>query len=79
MSATRPASGEEWDLTERELEVLALLARGRTNAAMARELFVSVNTVKTHLKNIFAKLDVRTRTEAVEVARRLGLIGLDEG
>ena len=75
---SRSAGGEEWDLTDREREVLALLARGRTNAAMARELFVSVNTVKTHLKNIFVKLDVRTRTEAAEMARRLGLIGLDE-
>lgn len=64
-------------LTDRERELLALLARGHTNKAMARELFVSVNTVKTHLKRIFAKLDVTTRTEAAERARALGL--LDDG
>lgn len=71
------AGAEEWDLTEKEVEVLGLLARGLTNAAMAKELFVSVNTVKTHLKNIFAKLDVGTRTEAVQAARRSGVLPPD--
>ena len=71
--------GEDWDLTEKEVEVLAHLSRGLTNAAMARELFVSVNTVKTHLKNIFSKLDVTNRTEAVRAARRRDLVPPDEG
>jgi LuxR family maltose regulon positive regulatory protein len=71
--------GEDWDLTEKEVEVLTHLSRGLTNAAMARELFVSVNTVKTHLKNIFPKLDVTNRTEAVRAARRRGLVPPDEG
>lgn len=71
------AEAEDWELTEKEVEVLVHLARGLTNAAMAKELFVSVNTVKTHLKNIFAKLDVETRTEAVQVARRAGVLPAD--
>jgi LuxR family maltose regulon positive regulatory protein len=62
------------ELTRRELEALALLARGFTNQAMAKKLFVSVNTVKTHLKRIFAKLGVSTRTEAVRRAQELGLL-----
>jgi LuxR family maltose regulon positive regulatory protein len=70
---------EDVDLTEREVEILALLARGLTNADMAEELFVSVNTVKTHLKRIFAKLDVSTRTQAAQAARRLGVAFPDEG
>jgi LuxR family maltose regulon positive regulatory protein len=74
----RPSAAEEWDLTDRESEVLALLAKGRTNAEMAKALFVSVNTVKTHLKNIFAKLDVGTRTEAVQMAERNGILAPDD-
>ena len=67
------------DLTDRELETLALLTRGLTNKAMAKELYVSVNTVKTHLKRIYAKLDVSTRTEAARRARALGIVPGDEG
>lgn len=59
--------------TDREMEILALLATGKSNKALAKELFVSVNTVKTHLKRIYAKLDVSTRTQAVERAGALGL------
>ncbi|MGK7312953.1 MAG: LuxR C-terminal-related transcriptional regulator [Candidatus Longimicrobiales bacterium M2_2A_002] len=66
-------------LTDRELETLALLTRGLTNKAMAKELYVSVNTVKTHLKRIYAKLDVSTRTEAARRARTLGIVPGDEG
>jgi LuxR family maltose regulon positive regulatory protein len=76
-AATVQSAGEEWELTDREMEVLALLSRGETNAEMAKTLFVSVNTVKTHLKKIFAKLDVGTRTEAVQAARQRGLIPPD--
>ncbi len=73
-----PEQGGDWNLTDRELDVLGLLARGMTNQGMARELFLSENTVKTHLKRVFAKLDVANRTEAVERARRLGLIRTED-
>jgi LuxR family maltose regulon positive regulatory protein len=72
-----PSDEEAWDLTEKEVEILALLSRGLTNAEMARELFLSVNTVKTHLKHVFAKLDVANRTEAVQVARRRGIVSFE--
>ena len=61
-------------LTPRELEVLALLAEGRSNKKMASQLVVAPSTVKQHLKNIYAKLDVHNRTEAVTRARELHLI-----
>lgn len=61
-------------LTPRELELLQLVARGLSNKAIARELSVSENTVKYHLKNIMQKLDVQNRTEAVSRALRDGLI-----
>ena len=63
----------DFHLTDREIETLTLLTRGLTNKAMAKELYVSVNTVKTHLKRIYAKLDVSTRTEAAHRARAMGL------
>jgi DNA-binding NarL/FixJ family response regulator len=53
------------ELTARELDVLALIGRGRTNAEIARELVVSSGTVKTHIHHIFAKLDLRNRAAAV--------------
>src|SRR3712207_8119145 len=52
-------------LSERELEVLTLLASGRTNAEIARDLFVAVGTVKSHAGNIYRKLDARNRAEAL--------------
>ncbi|MGD9100581.1 MAG: LuxR C-terminal-related transcriptional regulator, partial [Anaerolineae bacterium] len=61
-------------LSERELELLRLIATGLTNRAIADELVVSVNTVKTHARNIYGKLGVRNRTEATTRARDLGLI-----
>lgn len=61
-------------LTPRELEVLAVIATGASNAEIAQDLYISVNTVKTHITNIFAKLDVTRRIEAVTRGRELGLI-----
>jgi LuxR family transcriptional regulator, maltose regulon positive regulatory protein len=61
-------------LTDRELEVLRLLAAGRRNRDIAQELVVTQETVKKHLSHIFAKLGAANRTQAVAHARRLGLI-----
>jgi len=61
-------------LTERELAVLAELPTWKSNAEIADEFYVSVNTVKTHLQRLFRKLDVPNRRQAVRRARELGLI-----
>ena len=61
-------------LTPREKEVLALVARGRTNAEAARDLHVSEHTVRNHLANVYAKLDVGNRAEATAWAWRTGLV-----
>lgn len=66
------------DLTERELEVLRLLAHGRTNRQIAEELVLGEETVKTHVGNILAKLHLAHRTQAVVHAFKQGLISLDE-
>jgi DNA-binding NarL/FixJ family response regulator len=63
-------------LTERETEVLSLMASGRSNKEIAAKLFISEATVKSHVKSIFAKLNVVSRTEAVAAAVRRGLIRL---
>ncbi|ANO53231.1 hypothetical protein BA177_13250 [Woeseia oceani] len=62
-------------ISRREQEVLALLAEGRSNQEIADALFVSVNTVKTHLQSLYQKLDVARRGQAVEKARSLKLVG----
>ncbi|MFP4016036.1 MAG: response regulator transcription factor [Halanaerobiales bacterium] len=62
-------------LTDRELEVLQHLGRGMSNKAIAEELILSEKTVKTHLSNIFSKLQVNSRTEAAIYAMKKGLIG----
>ncbi len=71
-AAPKPALIEP--LSERELEVLRLLAVGRSNPEIAGELFVSLNTVKAHVKNIFTKLGVHNRLEAAQRAREMQLI-----
>jgi len=62
------------DLSKRELEVLQLMAKGLSNQEIAERLFVSLSTVKTHSTNLFEKLDVKRRTQAIEKAKRLSLI-----
>ena len=61
-------------ITEREHEVLELLAQGHANKEIAAKLFVSTNTVKTHLANLYGKLEVSRRTQAVHKAKELRLI-----
>jgi len=63
-------------LTGRELGVLTLLARGKSNKEIGANLFISETTVKGHLRNIFTKLNVLSRTEAITVASRRGLVQL---
>jgi len=62
------------NLSAREVEVLTLIAEGKTNQEISAHLFLAVNTVKRHAYNIFTKLDVKSRTQAVARARQLGLI-----
>jgi ATP/maltotriose-dependent transcriptional regulator MalT len=61
-------------LSERELEVLRLVAAGLSNREIAKKLVVSLGTAKTHVHNLCSKLDVRNRTEAAMRAKELGLI-----
>ncbi|WP_219217031.1 LuxR C-terminal-related transcriptional regulator [Variovorax boronicumulans] len=68
------ADGNKEPLTRKEIRVLQLLAEGYSNNAMAEKLFVSDSTVRTHLRNINMKLDAKSRTQAVAIARKLGVI-----
>ncbi|MET9486242.1 response regulator transcription factor [Nocardia sp. NPDC006630] len=61
------------DLTDRELEVLRLMSQGRNNTEIAKELFIGVSTVKSHINSLFAKLGVRDRGQAIAYAHRAGL------
>ena len=72
-TTARPA-GPGGELSEREVEVLGLIAIGLTNAEIAERLIVSVRTVETHRAHIHQKLDVRTRAELVRIARGAGLL-----
>jgi DNA-binding NarL/FixJ family response regulator len=74
-SAPKPSAPSEAfpELTAREREVLDLIARARSNQQIARHLFVSPKTVRNHISNIFAKLRVADRTQAIVRAREAGL------
>jgi LuxR family maltose regulon positive regulatory protein len=75
LSPPAPAErASEDELSERELQVLRLLATELTGPEIAGHLFVSVNTLRTHTKHIFSKLDVNTRRAAVARAADLGLL-----
>lgn len=68
----RLATGEQ--LTEREVDILLLLADGKDNQAIADTLIISPNTVRTHLQNLFSKMGVHSKLEAVTLAAKLGLL-----
>jgi len=77
-AATARPAGPGGELSEREVEVLALIANGLTNAEIAERIYVSVRTVETHRAHIHQKLNLRTRAELVRVARDAGLLEGDE-
>jgi DNA-binding NarL/FixJ family response regulator len=66
---------EAYPLTERELEVLQLIVEGASNAEIAEKLYITVGTVKTHVRNILNKLCADDRTQAAVRALRSGLVG----
>jgi len=65
---------QEEPLTERETQILKLLAEGKSNRAIGQFLFIAESTVKSHLKSLFVKLDVTSRAEAIALAARKGLV-----
>lgn len=72
--ATPTASGTQPTLTERELQVLTGMSRGRSNAEIGRELYLSEDTVKTHARRLFRKMGAADRAQAVAVGFRWGLV-----
>jgi DNA-binding NarL/FixJ family response regulator len=72
-AAVRP-TGDPWGLTEREREVLALVAAGRTNGQIGAALFISTKTASVHVTHILDKLGVPSRTEAALLANQAGLL-----
>lgn len=65
---------DQLQISKRELEVLQLMAEGLSNKEIADKLFLSLSTIKTHANNLFEKLEVARRTQAIEKGKRLGLI-----
>ncbi len=70
-----PKQVEKLGLSKREFEILQLINDGLSNQQIADKLFVSENTVKKHVSNLFIKLDVQRRTEAIKKAKELNIIG----
>ena len=70
----RSSEEHPFGLTDREVEVLRLVARGRTDAEAAEELFISPRTVSQHLRNVYNKLGVNNRAEATRVAVEAGMV-----
>jgi len=62
------------NLSSREYEVLQFLAKGHSNTDIAKNLFLSLSTIKTHVSNLYLKMDVKSRTQAIEKAQRLNII-----
>jgi DNA-binding CsgD family transcriptional regulator len=73
-SAVNETELKKLNLSSREYEVLQLLAKGYSNAEIAGTLFLSLSTVKTHASNLFVKMDVKSRTQTIEKAKRLKII-----
>lgn len=65
---------QKLNLSSREYEVLQLLTKGYSNANIAETLFLSLSTIKTHASNLYFKMDVKSRTQAIEKAKRLKII-----
>ncbi|MBX2905948.1 MAG: response regulator transcription factor [Taibaiella sp.] len=65
---------DKLELSNREFEVLQWMAKGMSNQEIADQMFVSLNTIKTHSSNIFLKMDVKRRTQTVDKGRQLGII-----
>lgn len=65
---------QKLNLSNREYEVLQLLAKGYSNADIATNLFLSLSTIKTHVSNLYFKMDVKSRTQALEKAKRLKIL-----
>jgi len=81
LTSTSPLSSEEqketrkkFQISDREFEVLELMAKGLSNQEIGDELFISISTVKTHSSKLYEKLDVSRRTQAVQKARELQLL-----
>lgn len=68
------ANGKKFNLSDRELEVLVELNKGLSNQEIADKLFVSLNTIKTHISNLYLKLHVKRRTQALAKAKSLEII-----
>src|SRR4026207_2221661 len=72
--AVNEAQLKHLGITKRELEILELIAHGMSNREIAEKLFVSENTVKTHSSRLFDKLSAKRRTQAVQIAKEIGLL-----
>ena len=69
-----PQKRKDLNVSDREYQVLELLATGLSNQEIADKLFVSLNTIKTHSSNLYSKLGAKRRTQAIENARNMGIL-----